>query len=57
MKALEGVCMELDDCAFPLLKDVRPTSDLNAGFDGANWSLLVGSVPEKQEWNGVICSE
>ena len=26
MKALEGVCMELDDCAFPLLKDIRPTS-------------------------------
>lgn len=47
MKALEGVCMELDDCAFPLLKDIRPTSDLNAGFDGANWSLLVGSVPRK----------
>ena len=46
MKALEGVCMELDDCAFPPLKDVRPTSDLNAGFDGANWSLLV-SVPRK----------
>jgi len=47
MKALEGVCMELDDCAFPLLKDIRPTSDLNTGFDGANWSLLVGSVPRK----------
>jgi malate dehydrogenase len=47
MKALEGVCMELDDCAFPLLKDIRPTSDLNEGFDGANWSLLVGSVPRK----------
>jgi len=30
-----------------LLKDIRPTSDLNAGFDGANWSLLVGSVPRK----------
>jgi len=47
MKALEGVCMELDDCAFPLLTDIRPTSDLDAGFDGANWSLLVGSVPRK----------
>lgn len=47
MKALEGVCMELDDCAFPLLKDIRPTCDLNEGFDGANWSLLVGSVPRK----------
>lgn len=47
MKALEGVCMELDDCAFPLLKDIRPTCDLNEGFDAANWSLLVGSVPRK----------
>ena len=47
MKALEGVCMELDDCAFPLLKDIRPTSNLNQGFEGANWSLLVGSVPRK----------
>jgi len=47
MKALEGVCMELDDCAFPLLTGIRPTSDLDAGFDGANWSLLVGSVPRK----------
>ena len=47
MKALEGVCMELDDCAFPLLKDIGPTCDLNEGFSGANWSLLVGSVPRK----------
>ncbi|MCB1204204.1 MAG: malate dehydrogenase [Verrucomicrobiae bacterium] len=47
MKALEGVVMELDDCAFPLLTDIRATSDLNAGFDGANWALLVGSVPRK----------
>tara|TARA_Y100001934_G_scaffold74780_1_gene92945 strand:- start:1817 stop:2809 length:993 start_codon:yes stop_codon:yes gene_type:complete len=47
MKALEGVVMELDDCAFPLLKDVRPTSDLDEGFGGANWALLVGSVPRK----------
>ena len=47
MTALEGVCMELDDCAFPLLTDVVATSDLNTGFNGANWSLLVGSVPRK----------
>ena len=47
MAALEGVCMELDDCAFPLLTDVVATSDLNTGFNGANWSLLVGSVPRK----------
>ncbi|MCC5807737.1 MAG: malate dehydrogenase [Opitutales bacterium] len=48
MPALEGVCMELDDCAFPLLKDVVATSDLNTGFKDVNWALLVGSVPRKQ---------
>lgn len=46
--ALEGVVMELDDCAFPLLKSVTPTADLDEGFRGVNWSLLVGSVPRKQ---------
>ncbi len=47
MKALGGVKMELDDCAFPLLSNVVITSDLNEGFKGANWALLVGSVPRK----------
>ncbi|MBK1791050.1 malate dehydrogenase [Persicirhabdus sediminis] len=47
MGALEGVIMELDDCAFPLLNEVVATSDLNVGFSGANWALLVGSVPRK----------
>ncbi|MGJ8678656.1 MAG: malate dehydrogenase [Akkermansiaceae bacterium] len=47
MKALQGVIMELDDCAFPLLKSIVATSDLNEGFSGANWALLVGSVPRK----------
>ncbi len=47
LSALEGVVMELDDCAFPLLQEVVPTADLNEGFRGANWSLLVGSVPRK----------
>lgn len=47
MKALEGVVMELDDCAFPLVEYIRPTSDLKQGFDGVNWALLVGSVPRK----------
>ncbi len=46
--ALEGVVMELDDCAFPLLQKITPTSDLNEGFRGVNWALLVGSVPRKQ---------
>ncbi len=45
MKALQGVIMELEDCAFPLLNEVTATSDLDVGFSGANWALLVGSVP------------
>lgn len=47
MKALEGVVMELDDCAFPLLAGIEATSDLNHAFSGTNWALLVGSVPRK----------
>src|ERR1043165_3200666 len=46
--ALQGVVMELDDCAFPLLKGVVPTASLEEGFRGVNWALLVGSVPRKQ---------
>jgi malate dehydrogenase len=46
-KALEGVVMELEDCAFPLLADVVATADLKTAFDGSSWSLLVGSVPRK----------
>ena len=45
MKALEGVAMELDDCAFPLLKGVIQTSDPAVGFKDANWCLLVGAKP------------
>ena len=48
LPALDGVCMELDDCAFPLLTDVVPTADLKTGFSDVNWSLLVGSVPRKE---------
>ena len=48
MAALNGVCMELDDCAFPLLKGIVPTSSLEEGFRGVNWALLVGAVPRKQ---------
>ncbi len=47
LDALEGVVMELNDCAFPLLRDVVPTVDLDEGFRDANWCLLVGSVPRK----------
>src|SRR5262245_59428357 len=45
--ALEGVVMELDDCAFPLLESVTPTADVDEGFRGVNWALLIGSVPRK----------
>lgn len=48
LSALEGVAMELDDCAFPLLKRIVCTADLNTAMDGVNWALLVGSVPRKQ---------
>ena len=47
LPALNGVVMELDDCAFPLLKEVIPTADLAEGFKDADWALLVGSVPRK----------
>jgi malate dehydrogenase len=47
MKALEGVAMELDDCAYPLLTDIILTSNTEKAFDGASWALLVGSVPRK----------
>src|SRR4029079_8397600 len=45
--ALEGVVMELHDCAFPLLKSITPTADLDEGFRDVNWALLVGSIPRK----------
>jgi malate dehydrogenase len=45
MKALSGVIMELDDCAFPLLADIESTSDLDVAFDGTSIALLVGSIP------------
>ena len=47
MKSLQGVVMELDDCAFPLLADIEPTSDMKTAFDGTSWALLVGSIPRK----------
>lgn len=47
LDALKGVVMELHDCAFPLLKNIVATSDLEDGFRDVNWALLVGSVPRK----------
>ncbi len=47
LRALRGVVMELEDCAFPLLRGVEATASLDEGFRGAHWVLLVGSVPRK----------
>jgi malate dehydrogenase len=47
LKALNGVVMELEDCAFPLLQGIVPTASLDEGFKGVDWALLVGSVPRK----------
>lgn len=47
LPALHGVAMELDDCAFPLLKKVTCTSDVNVAMKDVNWAILVGSVPRK----------
>ncbi|MCS7039055.1 MAG: malate dehydrogenase [Anaerolineae bacterium] len=47
MGVLEGVAMELTDCAFPLLHDMVLTDDPKVAFDGANWAILVGAFPRK----------
>jgi malate dehydrogenase len=47
MASLEGVVMELEDGAHPLLEGIEATSDLKHAFDGASWCLLVGSIPRK----------
>lgn len=44
---LKGVAMELEDCAFPLLKNVTITSDINTAMKDVNWAVLVGSMPRK----------
>ena len=45
--ALEGVCMELNDCAFPTLAGIVPTDDPNVAFKDADYALLVGAMPRK----------
>lgn len=45
LSQLEGVVMELHDCAFPLLTNIVITDDPNVAFDGVNWALLVGAKP------------
>lgn len=48
LPSLKGVAMELDDCAFPLLRKVTTTSDVNVAMKDVNWAVLVGSVPRKE---------
>jgi malate dehydrogenase len=48
LKALDGVAMELDDCAFPLLAGIVPTDDADVAFGDADYALLVGAMPRKQ---------
>lgn len=45
MKALEGVVMELEDCAFPLVAGIEPSDDANVAFKDANYGMLVGARP------------
>lgn len=47
LPTLKGVAMELDDCAFPLLKNISMTSDVNTAMQNISWALLVGAVPRK----------
>ncbi|XP_028396075.1 malate dehydrogenase, cytoplasmic-like [Dendronephthya gigantea] len=46
--ALEGVCMELQDCAFPLLREATPTADEKVAFMDIDAALMVGAFPRKQ---------
>lgn len=48
LPSLRGVAMELEDCAFPLLKNIVCTSDVNEVMRDANWAILVGAVPRKE---------
>ena len=46
--ALNGVCMELEDCAFPLLQGIVPTDDADVAFGDIDYALLVGAMPRKE---------
>ncbi len=45
MSALQGVVMEINDCAFPLVREIVATDDLAVGFKDVNWAILVGAAP------------
>src|SRR5256712_12953334 len=56
MKSLEGVAMELDDCAFPLLAGMELTSKAEEGFEGANWSCSSAPRRASRAWSEATCS-
>ena len=47
LPALNGTMMELEDCAFPLLADVKASDKAEEAFAGADWVILVGGLPRK----------
>jgi len=47
LPALDGVAMELEDCAFPLLKSITKTASADIAFKDVDWALLIGSIPRK----------
>lgn len=47
LEKLKGTVMEIEDCAFPLLKGIVATGNLDEGFKGVNWCMLVGAAPRK----------
>jgi len=55
MGALEGVVMELDDCAFPLLAGIEATSDLATAFDGTSWPCSSARCPARPAWSVATC--
>ncbi len=48
LPSLNGTLMELEDCAFPLLADVRASDKAEEAFEGADWVVLVGGLPRKE---------
>ncbi len=56
LEALDGVAMELDDCAFPLLAGIVKTDDANVAFADADYALLVGAMPRKRGWSAATSS-
>lgn len=48
MSALEGVVMELNDCAFPLLENITISDQPDEAFNGVNWALMIGSKPRSK---------